>query len=162
MSGQPITKKTIDYLKAIGIESLDQRLIEAVSNGYSFNQIINNKCPELKDFKRYNKDTLTWSIFYKYLNLKRDYFNGSFKEELLRLREEAQKEEAHKTLEEVIEIADSVDLDSDSINKAKLQIDARKWKAGSYNSQFKAGSTNDVKVNITTQDLHLEALKLNK
>tara|TARA_Y100000356_G_C11198940_1_gene256537 strand:- start:10 stop:210 length:201 start_codon:yes stop_codon:yes gene_type:complete len=63
MSGQPITKKTIDYLKAIGIESLDQRLIEAVSNGYSFNQIINNKCPELKDFKRYNKDTLTWSIF---------------------------------------------------------------------------------------------------
>ena len=53
MSGQPITKKTIDYLKAIGIESLDQRLIEAVSNGYSFNQIINNKCPELKDFKRY-------------------------------------------------------------------------------------------------------------
>ena len=53
-------------------------------------------------------------------------------------------------------------IHEDSINKAKLQIDARKWKAGSYNSQFKAGNSNDVKVNITTQDLHLEALKLNK
>ena len=80
----------------------------------------------------------------------------------MRVREVAQKERAHKTMEEAIEIADGVDLDSDSINKAKLQIDTRKWKAGSYNSQFKAGGGNDVKVNISTQDLHLEALKIDK
>ena len=161
MAGQPITKKAIEHLKNIGIESLDQRLLEALSEGYSFNQIIKGKCPLLKDFTRPGKDSLTWFVFYKYLDLPRAS-NSNFKEEVMRTREQAQKEIAHKTLEEAIEIADNVDLDSDSINKAKLQIDTRKWKAGSYNSQFKAGNSTDVKVNISTQDLHLEALKINK
>jgi hypothetical protein len=162
MAGQPITRKAIEHLKDIGIESLDQRLLEALSEGYSFNQIIKGKCPLLKDFTRPGKDSLTWFIFYKYLDLPRASSNSNFKEEVMRVREQAQKEIAHKTLEEAIEIADNVDLDSDSINKAKLQIDTRKWKAGSYNSQFKAGNSTDVKVNISTQDLHLEALKINK
>ena len=172
MAGQPITRKAIEHLKNIGIESLDQRLLEALSEGYSFNQIIKGKCPLLKDFTRPGKDSLTWFVFYKYLDLPRASSNGNFKEEVMRVREQAQKEIAHKTLEEAIEIADNVDLDSDSINKAKLQIDTRKWKAittvarkkkaGSYNSQFKAGNSTDVKVNISTQDLHLEALKINK
>jgi len=38
-------------------------------------------------------------------------------------------------------------------------IDSRKWLAGSYNAQFKAGTGNNVQVNISTNDLHLEALK---
>lgn len=161
MAGQPITRKAIEHLKDIGIESLDQRLLEALSEGYSFNQIIKGKCPLLKDFTRPGKDSLTWFVFYKYLDLPRAS-SSNFKEEVMRAREQAQKEIAHKTLEEAIEIADNVDLDSDSINKAKLQIDTRKWKAGSYNSQFKAGNSTDVKVNISTQDLHLEALKIDK
>ncbi len=162
MAGQPITKKALNHLKEIGLESLDARLLEALAEGYSFNQIIKGKCPILKDFTRPGKDSLTWFVFYKYLDLKRDYFKGDFKGEVMRVREVAQKEMAHKTMEEALEIADNVDLDSDSINKAKLQIDTRKWKAGSYNSQFKAGGGTDVKVNISTQDLHLEALKINK
>ena len=162
MAGQTITRKALNHLKEIGLESLDARLLEALAEGYSFNQIIKGKCPLLPDFTRPNKDSLTWSVFYKYLDLPRDSFKGDFRGEVMRVREEAQKEIAHKTMEEAIEIADGVDLDSDSINKAKLQIDTRKWKAGSYNSQFKAGGGNDVKVNISTQDLHLEALKINK
>lgn len=161
MAGQPITRKAIEHLKNIGIESLDQRLLEALSEGYSFNQIIKGKCPLLKDFTRPGKDSLTWFVFYKYLDLPRAS-SSNFKEEVMRAREQAQKEIAHKTMEEALEIADNVDLDSDSINKAKLQIDTRKWKAGSYNSQFKAGNSTDVKVNISTQDLHLEALKIDK
>ena len=162
MAGQPITRKAINHLKDIGLESLDARLLEAVAEGYSFNQIIKGKCPLLKDFTRPNKDSLTWFVFYKYLDLPRASLDYSFREEVMRAREEAQKELAHQTLEEAVEIVDSCDLDSESINKAKLQLDVRKWKAGSYNTRFKAGSATDIKVNISTQDLHLEALKIGK
>jgi hypothetical protein len=161
MAGQPITRKAINHLKDIGLESLDARLLEAVAEGYSFNQIIKGKCPLLKDFTRPNKDSLTWFVFYKYLDLPRSS-TKNFREEVMRVREEAQKELAHQTLEEAVEIVDSCDLDSESINKAKLQLDVRKWKAGSYNTRFKAGNATDIKVNISTQDLHLEALKIDK
>ena len=163
MAGQPILRSYIKHLKEIDKKNpLDARILEAVTEGYSFNQIVKGKCPLLEDFRRPDKP-LTWFIFYKWLELPREGFlKGQFKEVVTRARAEAQKETAHKTLEEAMEIVDNCEPDSESIQKAKLQFEARRWKAGSFNSQYKANSSTDIKVNISTQDLHLEALKENK
>ena len=45
---------------------IDERILMALSEHYSFKQIINNKVPYLKDFVREGKTTLTWSIWNKW------------------------------------------------------------------------------------------------
>jgi len=164
MAGQPITRSYMNHLNEIDKkDSIDRRIIEAIDNGHSFNQIVQGRVKGLEDFSRPNKKGLTWHLFYKWLNKPREgQEKGAFYNEVMRLREERQRESAYMVMEEALDIVDNAEPITEEIQKAKLQLEARRWKAGTFNSQFKANATNDIKVNISTQDLHLEALKNNK
>lgn len=162
MAGQPITRKYMTHLESVDKKNpIDERILMALSEHYSFNQIINNKVPYLKDFVREGKTTLTWSIWNKWIDKPRKQENEiSFREKVTQARELAQKEKAFVLADEIIDIADGVDEDNPTaVNKARLQVDARKWLSGSYNTQFKSGSSNQVNIQLNTNDLHLNALK---
>lgn len=71
----------------------------------------------------------------------------------------ARKLKAEKLAEEALEIADQVDETSNSgVNKARLQVDTRKWMAGKLDPE-NYGDTSKTQVNINMGDLHLQALK---
>jgi hypothetical protein len=71
----------------------------------------------------------------------------------------ARKLKAEKLAEEALEIADEVDESSNSgVNKARLQVDTRKWLAGKLDPE-NYGDTAKTQVNISMGDLHLQALK---
>ena len=71
----------------------------------------------------------------------------------------ARKLKAEKLAEEALEIADEVDESSNSgVNKARLQVDTRKWLAGKLDPEA-YGDTAKTQVNISMGDLHLKALK---
>ena len=161
MAGQKITRQQLKHIKDNYPDEseLENLLFEAVINGASFSQIVKGKVESLKGFTREGKGSLTWGLFYKYLDQPSKAFPQGKREALTHAREQFQLQKAQDLAAETVEIADSTDLDNESINKSKLMIDSRKWLAGSYNSQFKAGTGNNVQVNISTNDLHLEALK---
>ena len=162
MAGQPITRKYMTHLESVNKKNpIDERILMALSEHYSFNQIINNKVPYLKDFVREGKTTLTWSIWNKWIDKPRKQENGiTFREKVTQARELANQERAFSLSEEAITIADDCDSDNPTaVNKARLQVDARKWLSGSLNTQFKSGSSNQVNIQLNTNDLHLNALK---
>lgn len=71
----------------------------------------------------------------------------------------ARKLKAEKLAEEALEIADQVDETSNSgVNKARLQVDTRKWMAGKLDPE-NYGDTAKTQVNVNLGDLHLQALK---
>ena len=71
----------------------------------------------------------------------------------------ARKLKAEKLAEEALDIADQVDESSNSgVNKARLQVDTRKWLAGKLDPEA-YGDTSKTQVNINMGDLHLQALK---
>ena len=71
----------------------------------------------------------------------------------------ARKLKAEKLAEEALDIADQVDETSNSgVNKARLQVDTRKWLAGKLDPES-YGDTSKTQVNINMGDLHLQALK---
>jgi hypothetical protein len=71
----------------------------------------------------------------------------------------ARKLKAEKLAEEALEIADQSDETSNSgVNKARLQVDTRKWLAGKLDPEA-YGDTAKTQVNISMGDLHLQALK---
>ena len=71
----------------------------------------------------------------------------------------ARKLKAEKLAEEALEIADQVDETSNSGgNKARLQVDTRKWMAGKLDPE-NYGDTAKTQVNVNLGDLHLQALK---
>ena len=161
MAGQKITRQQLKHIKDNYPEEseLENLLFEAVINGASFSKIVKGQIESLKGFTRKGKGSLTWGLFYKYLETPSKAFPEGKREALTHAREQYQIQKAQDLAAETVEIADSTDLDNESINKSKLMIDSRKWLAGSYNAQFKAGTGNQVQVNISTNDLHLEALK---
>jgi hypothetical protein len=71
----------------------------------------------------------------------------------------ARKLKAEKLAEEVIEISDGVDGSSNSeVSKARLQVDTRRWVASKLDPEM-YGDKADTKINITINDLHLQAVK---
>ena len=71
----------------------------------------------------------------------------------------ARKLKAEKLAEEALEIADQVDETSNSgVNKARLQVDTRKWMAGKLDPE-NYGDTAKTQVTVNLGDLHLQALK---
>jgi hypothetical protein len=71
----------------------------------------------------------------------------------------ARKLKAEKLAEEALEIADQADETSNgSVNKARLQVDTRKWMASKLDPE-NYGDTAKTQVNISLGDLHLQALK---
>jgi hypothetical protein len=77
------------------------------------------------------------------------------KEAVLRAR----KLKAEKLVEDALDIADSADECSvGGINKARLQVETRKWMASKLNPDD-YGDKSGPLVNISVGDLHLQALK---
>lgn len=89
-------------------QSLSNKICEQIAQGKSLRMI----CAD--------KNMPTHSTVHKWLN---DVLE--FSEQYVRAREE----QADFFADEIIEIADSTVPDSAEVAKAKLQIDARKWKA---------------------------------
>ena len=70
---------------------------------------------------------------------------------------EARKGRADKWADEALTIADGVELDPNSINKAKVRIETRKWLAGVDDPDRFAQKA--AQVNVSIGGLHLEALR---
>ena len=86
--------------------------------------------------------------------------NPEFSEQYARAREE----QADIFADEIIEIADAVEPDSAAVAKAKLQIDARKWRAAKmspkkYGDKVEQQITGNLAVNVDVplSDLFLKA-----
>lgn len=70
---------------------------------------------------------------------------------------EARRGRADKWADEALSIADNVPLDPNSINKAKVRIETRKWLAGVDDpDRFGQKAT---QVNVSIGGLHLDALR---
>ena len=70
----------------------------------------------------------------------------------------ARRLKAEKLAEDAMEIADGADESSSSaVNKARLQVDTRKWLASKLDPE--AYGDKSMEVNISVGDLHLQALK---
>ena len=51
MAGQPITRRYMNHLNEIDKkDSIDRRIIEAIDNGHSFNQIVQGRVKGLRIF----------------------------------------------------------------------------------------------------------------
>ena len=71
----------------------------------------------------------------------------------------ARKLKAEKLAEDALDIADTADESSASaINKARLQVDTRKWMASKLDPE-NFGEKQGPQVNISIGDMHLQALK---
>lgn len=71
----------------------------------------------------------------------------------------ARKLKADKLAEDALDIADEADGSSSSaVNKARLQVDTRKWMASKLDPEG-YGEKAQNEVNISIGDLHLQALK---
>lgn len=86
--------------------------------------------------------------------------NSEFSEQYARAREE----QADVYADEIVEIADSVEPDTAAVSKAKLQIDARKWKAAKlapkkYGDKVEQQISGALAVNVDVplSDLFLKA-----
>lgn len=75
----------------------------------------------------------------------------------------AKKLKAEFLAEQAVDIADQADeLSNGGVNKARLQVDVRKWMAAKLDPEG-FGEQKQASVNINIGDLHLDALKqLNK
>ena len=70
----------------------------------------------------------------------------------------ARKLKAEKLAEDALDIADEADGSSSSaVNKARLQVDTRKWMAAKLDPE--GFGDKSMEVNISVGDLHLQALK---
>lgn len=71
----------------------------------------------------------------------------------------ARKLKAEKLAEDALEIADGADeSSSSSVNKARLQVDTRKWLASKLDPEA-FGDKANTEINLSIGDLHLQALK---
>jgi hypothetical protein len=68
----------------------------------------------------------------------------------------ARKLKAEKLAEDAMDIADCAS--SSAVNKARLQVDTRKWMASKLDPEG-FGEKSNTEVNISIGDLHLQALK---
>jgi lipopolysaccharide biosynthesis regulator YciM len=70
----------------------------------------------------------------------------------------ARKLKAEKLAEDALDIADFADgASSSAVNKARLQVDTRKWMASKLDPE--SFGDKSMEVNISVGDLHLQALK---
>ena len=70
----------------------------------------------------------------------------------------ARRLKAEKLAEDAMEIADGADESSSSaVNKARLQVDTRKWLAAKLDPE--GYGEKSAEINISVGDLHLQALK---
>lgn len=70
----------------------------------------------------------------------------------------AKKLKAEKLAEDALDIADDADgTSSSAVNKARLQVDTRKWMASKLDPEGYGDKS--MEVNISVGDLHLQALK---
>lgn len=116
-------------------DELAEKICEKIANGRSLRSI----CAE--DGMPTTSTVCKWLIE-----------NKEFSEQYARAREK----QADYFAEEIIEIADSVPADSAEVAKAKLQIDARKWKAAKlapkkYGEKLELDA--DMRVKVETRSL---------
>lgn len=131
MVGRPKFRKDLAALDSIG----EQQIQEMLESGASIASI----CTALNIGKR---------ALYKWLE----------EPERAAIVSRARAKAADQLVAETLEIADSVQEETNAINKARLRVDARKWVAAKWNPAAYADNK-QAQVVVNIGDLHLKAVR---